>query len=203
VIFRGTSVDDLEELYQTQGETSYTDATVLNGVTYYYAVTATNEAGQGTTSGHVVVTPFRPASVPGSVRGLSTVVDKGIVTLSWTPPDDDGGSAITGYIILRGETADGLDALVTIGLNTSWTDEDVSRGRTYFYSVVAVNDVGQGELTTAVEIKVPKKKDEGPGPDAVAAVVALSVVALIFVAGRRGRMGPFRSRKVDIPGTPR
>jgi hypothetical protein len=69
----------------------------------------------------------------------------------------------------------------------TYTDGNVSSGKTYYYSVAAVNLAGQGEAFAAYEMKVPKKKDDSPGAGAVAALMAVALVALVEV-GRRRRM---------------
>jgi cellulose 1,4-beta-cellobiosidase len=44
--------------------TSYSDATVINGVAYHYVVTAVNCAGESTNSNEAVATPSAPAVPP-------------------------------------------------------------------------------------------------------------------------------------------
>jgi fibronectin type 3 domain-containing protein len=183
VILRGTGPDDMDDLAQTQGATTYTDRTVVNGTTFHYAVVAINDAGRGPVSGSVQALPIRPPSVPGAVKNLTSSVEGGKVTLSWSPPGYDGGSPVTGYIVMRGPSVEGLEVAATLGDVSTWTDENAERGTLYRYSVVAVNDVGQGETTVTVEAKVPKKSDESPGPGAMAAAIAMTTA--FVVAGRR------------------
>src|SRR5207253_2086905 len=63
-IYRGTSSNG-ETLKATIGNVlTYTDTTVTNGVTYYYQVTAVNEAGEGPRSNEASATPSPPPPPP-------------------------------------------------------------------------------------------------------------------------------------------
>jgi fibronectin type 3 domain-containing protein len=65
--------------------------------------------------------------------------------LSWTVPNSDGGSPVTGYNIYRSTTpgGEGSTALSTAISNT-YTDTGLTNGTTYYYTVAAVNAVGTG-----------------------------------------------------------
>lgn len=86
--------------------------------------------------------PPEAAAVPGTPF-LSARRDGGLVRLSWSVTDD-GGSAITGYNILR-STSPGTETLLAsvAPTNLTYTDDTATdSGATYYYKVVAVN--GQG-----------------------------------------------------------
>jgi PGF-CTERM protein len=188
VLMSGFSLASLSELTQLGVVTSYLDISVFNDQTYLYVIAAINEAGRGADSDSVEATPFKPATEPGQVSTLVGDAKGREVTLQWATPSEDGGSPITGYIVLRGLTTDNLEEVATLGPVTSWTDEDLQRGKTYLYSVIAVNDMGEGEPVVAIEVKVPKKKaDDGPGFGLAVAITAL--VSLVGVMARRRRMG--------------
>ena len=105
------------------------------------------------------------------------------VTLQWNAPREDGGSPVTGYVVYRGDSPAGMEAVATLGTVTTWTDEDVKRGKTYYYTVAALNDAGEGEPFAAYEVKVPKEKADGPGFEVV--LVAMALLLVIPVARRR------------------
>jgi hypothetical protein len=42
-----------------------------------------------------------------------------------------------------------MEAVATLGQVRTWTDEDVARGKTYYYTVAALNDAGEGEAFAA------------------------------------------------------
>jgi titin len=74
-----------------------------------------------------------------------------VVNLSWNAPAD-GGSAITGYSVLRGTSASG--PLATLGSvaagTTSYADTSASPGTAYYYEVQATNAVGAGAVSNEV-----------------------------------------------------
>ena len=80
-----------------------------------------------------------PAVATDLVRNES-LTNETQVTLSWTAPDDNGGSPITGYIV---ELKSG-DNITEVGnvTDTSFTYTDVVAGGTYFFKVKAENLVG-------------------------------------------------------------
>ena len=85
-----------------------------------------------------------PLFVPSAPRNLVATPGNARVVLTWLPPADDGGSAVTEYHVYRG-TAPGAETLRTgVGLNLSYTDVGVVNGGTYYYQVAAVNAVGVG-----------------------------------------------------------
>jgi fibronectin type 3 domain-containing protein len=187
VVLRGTSPTDLRELETLTGVLTYRDRGVTNSVTYHYAVAAVNKAGRGPVSDVLSATPFKSATVPGKVRTLVAEAKGAEVTVVWTVPTDDGGTALTGYIVLRGESRDALEVVATLGAVTAWTDTAVERGSTYYYTVAAVNTVGQGEAFAAYEVKVPKEKEDSPGLGFAGTAMAIIVLALLMESLRRER----------------
>jgi titin len=83
-------------------------------------------------------------TVPSAPQRLLANAGSGSVSLNWSAPASDGGSAISGYDIFRG-TASGTESATPIATNvssTSFTDLGVTNGTPYFYTVSAVNRVG-------------------------------------------------------------
>jgi fibronectin type 3 domain-containing protein len=77
----------------------------------------------------------------------------GYVDLTWDPPSDDGASAVTNYLIYRGDTSGNGTELITTGNVLSHKDTDVMNGATYFYTVSAINTFGQGPTSNEVSDK--------------------------------------------------
>lgn len=125
---------------------SFTDTTVTNGQTYAYTVIARSGAGLAPASPPVGATPVGGGvTAPGAPTGLTATGDAGFAQLSWVAPANDGGTPITAYRIYR-RVADGSSQLhATVAASpTSFVDTDVELGTRYYYSVRAVNSVGEG-----------------------------------------------------------
>ena len=81
---------------------------------------------------------------PSAPQGLSAAPGDGSLSLSWSAPASDGGSAVTGYSVYVGgaKVADlGADA-------TSYVATGLSNGTSYDVSVTARSAAGEGEAAT-------------------------------------------------------
>ncbi|MEM4292604.1 MAG: right-handed parallel beta-helix repeat-containing protein [Thermoplasmata archaeon] len=87
---------------------------------------------------------------PSAPRNLQAVAGNQTVRLSWQPPDNDGGSAITNYKVYRGTTSGNLAFLKDVGNVLTYTDTGLTNGQTYYYQVSAVNGVGEGPRSNEV-----------------------------------------------------
>jgi len=156
--------------------TSFTDLTASAGTTYYYTVKAVNAVGSSAASAPVSIMVGR--TVPGTPIGLTAVGSDGVVTLTWIAPAN-GGSVITGYNIYRSTVPGSEKLLVTLGTGTSFTDNGLTNGRTYYYRVSAVNSVGEGALGSEVSA-VPAQTAVVPGNFTLTATVADGEVCLTW-----------------------
>ena len=100
----------------------------------------------------------RVPSTPGCPR-IVKVIDRK-VSLMWTPPDSDGGSEITGYLIAY-TTACGYSHIpehVTVGVTTTAkVKKMIARGRSYVFAVAAKNEFGFGDFSPLTqEVEIPK-----------------------------------------------
>src|SRR5206468_3644664 len=143
-IYRGNSSGGESFLITVPLVTTYTDATVTNGVTNSEQRRAANAVGEGPLSNEASATPTAPATKPGAPRNLQATPGDGQVTLNWQPPSNDGGSPILLYTIYRGNSSGGESFLITVPLVTSYTDATVTNGVTYYYKVSATNAIGEG-----------------------------------------------------------
>jgi fibronectin type 3 domain-containing protein len=122
------------------------------GGTYHYRVAAVNVVGIGPKSDVVEVTVEATAFVPDEPENLEADAENGTVTLTWDPPDDDGGMPVTSYKIYRG-TTEGAEVLIATVINaTTYADDSVLDDVTYYYKVTAVNSVGEGPASSTVDI---------------------------------------------------
>ncbi|MFW3146320.1 MAG: fibronectin type III domain-containing protein, partial [Thermoplasmatota archaeon] len=137
---------------------AFTDINVENGNGYQYYVRSINAAGTSPPS--ETVSAF-PAGVPGAPPEISAVSGDGMVELEWSAPPSDGGSELTGFIILRGESEGDMEEIASVGaFCLGFIDDTAVNGRIYFYSVAAENLLGRsgpGAIATASPIGYPSE----------------------------------------------
>jgi len=114
------------------------DTGVSNAHIYYYKVSARNSLGEGPLSNEASAVP---QGRPGPPLNLTAVAGNGVVVLTWSPPEDDGGSLITNYTIARSYYWGGFVEEFTVGRVYTYVDSDVVNGATYKYAVGARNSV--------------------------------------------------------------
>jgi hypothetical protein len=136
-----STTSGLETIIGTTVGTSYTDATAVNGTTYYYVVSGTNAAGEGFNSTEASA---MPAAAPGQPQNVTATAGVNSVSLSW---DATGGA--TGYLVLRGTTSGTYTVTDSVASNTNF-DATAAGGTTYFYVIQATNAGGAGPLSFEV-----------------------------------------------------
>ncbi len=89
---------------------------------------------------------------------------------------------MTGYIVHRGLTIEGLSEEYQMGIVLDFTDDDVTVGMTYHYAVSAVNAAGQGDGSNVFTVEVTE--DGGPADDGwVPAWLVLVGIGLTMALG--------------------
>jgi len=110
-----------------------------------YSINVANDAGSCTVPLKVkVIAPPLPPTGPLDISNVS----KDRATLSWKPPQDDGGNKVTGYNVERRDTSKGPDAWIPITQNckdTTFTVPSLLDGHEYEFRVMAVNENGTSE----------------------------------------------------------
>jgi len=127
---------------------------LTNGTSYTFTVTATNAFGSSTSAASNSVTP---ATLPGAPGTPTPTSGDAQVSLSWTAPASNGGSAITDYVVqyryidpFTWETfSDAVSA------TTSATVTSLTNGTSYTFRVAAVNAVGQGPYSAVSAVSTP------------------------------------------------
>jgi CO/xanthine dehydrogenase Mo-binding subunit len=130
---------------------------LTNGISYTFTVRASNAVGSGPPSdpSEGIVPDLVEPDEPGDVVAA---VGDGAAIVMWGPPESDGGSLVTGYLVTtypeRGEVRVGPDA-------TSASVDRLVNGTAYRFLVRAVNDVGTGPAATSAEV-VPAAEPDAP-----------------------------------------
>ena len=98
---------------------------------------------------------------PTSPQNFELSQDGNNIILNWNAPIDTGGMIIIGYTIQKGETENSLTDLVILpGSTFEFIDISVELGLTYYYSIAASNDIGEGVTSEILSITVSDITDE-------------------------------------------
>lgn len=143
--------------------TTYADANLTAGSTYYYVVTAANEGGESIASPQANATALPP--LPGIPANLSAgAISASKIKLAWTVSSD-----AESYNVQRATTSGGPYTTIATGLTaTDFTDSGLAAGEAYYYVVTAVNAAGESSasneaVATVSELSLRLKFDETSG----------------------------------------
>jgi len=149
---------------------NYTDTSTLNGLTYWYKVSAVNAIGEGGHAGPVPATPA-PATAPTAPRNLAAVGSAGSVALTWQAPASTGGLPLTGYKVFHGTTAHPSSTFVAVWpANTSATISGLETGTVYYFNMVAVNIEGNSSASPDIVILIPAPGQSVPSVSSTSTV---------------------------------
>lgn len=138
-----------------EGDTG-TISGLVNGHTYYFTVKAVNDVGSSAPSNEVWAIPAVTVSGPPQ-DVTSSAGTNGSATVSWLPPIDRGGSAISGYVVtpFLGTTAQA--SVVFHDTTTTQILSGLEPGAAYSFEVAAINASGNGKQSAASNvIDVPR-----------------------------------------------
>ncbi len=148
--------------------TRYTVTGLQGGVTYYFAVAATNASGASIPNWASATPTPGPPAAPTALKAFP---GNNVVLLEWNAPKNDGGTAITGYDVYEG-TAPGGESATSFARTSSTSylvrsdPLTITNGTTYYFTVRAVSASGTGPASTEA-FATP-----GPVPGAPTQVVA-------------------------------
>ena len=128
----------------TTGALRCTVTGLVNGRAYRFAVSATNAVGVGSPS--VASAAVTPAPVPGVPTRVIAARGNGRVTVSFTAPVANGTAPITGYRVVASPGGASCSATGVLRCTIS----GLVNGRSYAFSVVAINRVGASPASAAV-----------------------------------------------------
>ncbi len=125
----------------------YSHTNLQTGHTYTYRVFAINSVGTGNSSNTAFATPVQVNSVPeapGTPSAYSASPTS--ISISWTAPQNTGGSPIIGYKIEYYNVTSQFVVLVsnTGNTQTTYLHTGLVTGTSYTYRVTAINSLGPG-----------------------------------------------------------
>ncbi|MBI3640117.1 MAG: fibronectin type III domain-containing protein [Thaumarchaeota archaeon] len=102
------------------------------------------------------------STVPDPPVVLSAIpISPTVVSLSWSPPQHNGSSAITHYIIESKTATTSYSTLITLGNVTKYNNTGLTTGTTYIYRVSATNSVGTSNPSSEA-VATPTKTSSPP-----------------------------------------
>ena len=104
------------------------------------------------------------------------------VALSWTAPNSDGGSPITGYVVTPYLNGTAQTPIKTNSTATTYTVTGLTNGTTYTFTVAASNAIGTGSPSTASAAVTPTPPSPPGAPTAVQATASDAAVNLSWTA---------------------
>lgn len=167
------------EISTGSSNSNYTLTGLENGITYTVRVLAINSEGNGEYSVGIEATPEVSATAPGTPTRLSGTVGDTQVSLSWTAPVDNGGSAITGYRIGYTKSGGSEANVNTNSTETSYTLTGLTNDIEYTIVVYAINSIGVSSASSAVA----KTPNDGSGPVISSLVVTTTDTTATFTWG--------------------
>lgn len=138
------------------------------GKEYKFRVAAVNAEGESkpleTEQTIVAKNPFDEPGAPGHLK--ATDWDKDHVDLAWLPPDQDGGSPITGYIVEKKDKFGDWEKALEVPVDQlKATVPDLIEGQPYSFRVRAVNAAGPGEPSNETPTIIAKPRNLAPKID--------------------------------------
>jgi hypothetical protein len=127
--------------------TAATITGLTGGTSYTFTVQAINSDGSGPVSDPSNAVTPTGASSPGAPGSVSATGATSSARVTWDPPSDDGGRAITGYTVTPFVGTTAGTPIDTTG--TSATITGLTNGTSYTFKVTATNSIGTGPAGTS------------------------------------------------------
>ena len=132
------------------------DTGLTNGATYFYVVTARDDAGnESAKSAEISGAPVADVTPPDAPTGLVATGGDLLVQLSW---DDNDELDLIGYRVYLATSSGGPYAQVATRALSNYTGLGLSHGVTYYYVVTAIdlaaNESGNSNQVNATALDV-------------------------------------------------
>ena len=123
---------------------------LTNGSTYYFKIKAINITGTGIASAYSSALPSAPTAVPGiPLSFIMSRTSSTAASIKYTPPINNGGSAITGYSF-QYSTNSGLSSPTTLSLSGTPIITNISglSNVVYYNRISAMNSIGSSSYSS-------------------------------------------------------
>lgn len=170
---------------------SHIDHSTMYDIEYTYRAIAVNEKGPSSPSEEMTIILVPPPEVPYNVRDLRIENDTVSITITWTVPEDDGGSEIIGYRIIRSVNDSGFSERTVVGKELfEFKDTDVSANTNYTYIVTAFNEIGEAHdppsvknriIIPMIEEDIDDDDEEESSPVSIAIFIS-GVIGIVIIA---------------------
>ncbi|GHU71586.1 hypothetical protein FACS189450_07840 [Spirochaetia bacterium] len=155
-VYRASSATGTYTSVGTSSTASYTNTGLSGNITYYYKVSASNNAGTGEQSSYVsATTPAAPILAPPSDFGVIPVSSG--IRIFWSAVTD-----ASGYNVYRATSLNGTYTSIATNVTGTTYLNTVSGSTVYYYKVATVNSDGVAGSQSAYNYS--------PGPGALLAV---------------------------------
>ncbi|XP_062919297.1 immunoglobulin superfamily member 22-like [Mobula hypostoma] len=146
--------------------TNFSTNKVEEGKAYQYRIRAINSEGVSDPLDSDEVFAGEPIESPGMPsQPQVTDVSKDAITIAWTPPAQDGGAPVLGYIVERRKKGSHhwIPATKEPIQDTKFTADGLLEDMEYEFRVTAINRAGVGQPSTASSSVVARNPIRAPG----------------------------------------
>ncbi|XP_059829909.1 immunoglobulin superfamily member 22-like [Hypanus sabinus] len=146
--------------------TNFSTNKVDEGKAYQFRIRAINSEGVSDPLDSDEVFAGEPIESPGMPsQPQVTDVSKDVITIAWTPPAQDGGAPVLGYIVERRKKGSShwIPATKEPIQDTKFTADGLLEDMEYEFRVTAINRAGVGQPSTASNSVVAKDPIRAPG----------------------------------------
>ena len=158
-----------------------TVAGLVNGTAYTFRVAARSTVGTGAQSAPTAA--ITPRTVPSPPLSVAAVAGPNQAVVSWSTPNSNGGSAITGYTVIPAIGGVAQTPIVYNASATSRTITGLTNGTTYTFTVVARNVAGSSSASGPSVPVTPQPTPAVPGaPTGLGGFASTGQVTLSWTA---------------------
>lgn len=129
---------------------------------YTTAVPVGSFVAHGRVDAAATLAAVTPAAVPGAPTTVAATGADSSATITWSPPSNDGGSAITSYTVTPRDSAGERPAVTVAAPATKVTITGLVNGTSYTFTVRATNGAGTGPASAASNAVTPAGVPSAP-----------------------------------------